>query len=165
VYSLAESTPNHALEPTPAFGWSRAAIAGVFSSVQLTGAAVALGVGMLSDRISVRRLGPLGAGLIALGLILASRAQSLAMLYVAYGCIFALGYCSAAVSAHRMGCAHRLPERCAGRWHGPQSGAAVAPVHTRAGSCAGAPGTIGCGTACATPGAPGMRWRPVSAGA
>ena len=82
------------------FGWSRAAIAGVFSSVQLTGAAVALGVGMLSDRISVRRLVPLGAGLIALGLILASRAQSLVMLYVAYGCIFALGYCSVGELTH-----------------------------------------------------------------
>ena len=82
------------------FGWSRAAIAGVFSSVQLTGAAVALGVGMLSDRVSVRRLVPLSACLIALGLVLASRAQSLAMLYVAYGCIFALGYCGVGELTH-----------------------------------------------------------------
>jgi hypothetical protein len=44
------------------FGWGRAAVAGVFSSVQLTGAVVALGVGMLSDRVSVRRLVPLSAG-------------------------------------------------------------------------------------------------------
>jgi sugar phosphate permease len=82
------------------FGWSRAAVAGVYSCAQLTNGAVALGVGMLSDRVSVRHLVPLSACLIALGLVLASRAQSLSMLYLAYGLIFAVGYCGVGELAH-----------------------------------------------------------------
>jgi MFS family permease len=59
----------------------------------LTEAAISLAVGLLSDRFGLRRLVPISAGLAALGLVLASQARTLWMLYVAYGCIFAVGYC------------------------------------------------------------------------
>ena len=82
------------------FGWSRAAVAGVFSLARLTEGAVSIGVGMLSDRFGLRRLVPVSACLVALGLVLASQAQTLWMFYVAYGVIFALGSCGLGELAH-----------------------------------------------------------------
>jgi sugar phosphate permease len=82
------------------FGWGRAAVAGVFSCARLTEGAVSIGVGMLSDRFGLRRLVPLSACLAALGLVLASQAQSLWMLYVAYGFLFAIGYCGLGELSH-----------------------------------------------------------------
>ena len=64
------------------FGWSRVAVAGVFSCARLTEGTVSLAVGMLSDRFGLRRLVPMSAGLVVLGLVLASQAQTLWMLYV-----------------------------------------------------------------------------------
>ena len=52
------------------FGWSRAALAGVFSCARFTEGTISVAVGMLSDRFGLRRLVPLSACLVALGLIL-----------------------------------------------------------------------------------------------
>jgi sugar phosphate permease len=82
------------------FGWSRAALAGVFSCARLTEGSISVAVGMLSDRFGLRRLVPLSACLVAFGLILASYAQSLWMLYVAYGLVFAVGYCGVGELSH-----------------------------------------------------------------
>jgi len=82
------------------FGWGRAAVAGVFSVARLTEGAVSIGVGMLSDRYGLRRVVPVSAGIAALGLVLASQAHSLWMLYIAYGVFFAIGYCGLGDLSH-----------------------------------------------------------------
>ena len=82
------------------FGWGRAAVAGVFSFARLTEGAVSIVVGKLSDRFGLRRLVPISACLVALGLMLASQAQSLWMLYFAYGTVFAIGYCGVGELSH-----------------------------------------------------------------
>ncbi len=82
------------------FGWSRAAVAGIFSCARLTEGAVSIGVGMLSDRFGLRRIVPLSAGLATLGLLLASTAHSLWLLYLAYGVLFAIGYCGLGELSH-----------------------------------------------------------------
>ena len=82
------------------FGWSRAAVAGVFSCARLTEGTISVAVGMLSDRFGLRRLVPLSACLVALGLVLASYTHSLWMLYVAYGLVFAVGYCGVGELSH-----------------------------------------------------------------
>jgi MFS family permease len=82
------------------FGWSRAAVAGVFSCARLVEATVSVTVGMLSDRFGLRRVVPVSACVVALGLVLASRTQSLWMLYIAYGIVFAVGYCGLGDLSH-----------------------------------------------------------------
>lgn len=82
------------------FGWSRAAVAGIFSCARLTEGAVSIGVGILSDRFGLRRIVPLSAVIATLGLLLASRAESLWQFYVAYGVIFAVGYCGLGELSH-----------------------------------------------------------------
>ena len=73
------------------FGWSRAAVAGAFSFGRAVEGTVSVFVGMLSDRLGLRRLVPICACLMALGLIMASRIDSLWMLYISYGLVFAVG--------------------------------------------------------------------------
>ncbi len=73
------------------FGWSRAAVAGAFSFGRAVEGTVSVAIGMLSDRLGLRRLVPIGACLMALGLIMASRIDSLWMLYISYGLVFAIG--------------------------------------------------------------------------
>jgi MFS family permease len=73
------------------FGWSRAAVAGAFSFARAVEGAVSVIIGMLSDRLGLRRLVPICACLMALGLIMASRIDSLWMLYISYGLVFAIG--------------------------------------------------------------------------
>lgn len=73
------------------FGWSRAAVAGAFSFGRAVEGTVSVVVGMLSDRLGLRRLVPICACLMALGLILSSRIDSLWMLYISYGLVFAVG--------------------------------------------------------------------------
>lgn len=82
------------------FGWGRAAVAGVFSCARLTEGVISVGVGMLSDRFGLRRLVPMSACLVAIGLVLASQAQTLWTLYVAYGLVFAVGYCGLGELSH-----------------------------------------------------------------
>jgi MFS family permease len=73
------------------YGWSRAAVAGAFSFGRAVEGTVSVAIGMLSDRIGLRRLVPICACLMALGLIMASRVESLWMLYISYGLVFAVG--------------------------------------------------------------------------
>jgi MFS family permease len=73
------------------FGWSRAAVAGAFSFGRAVEGAVSVAIGMLSDRLGLRRLVPICACLMALGLVMASRIDSLWMLYISYGLVFAIG--------------------------------------------------------------------------
>jgi sugar phosphate permease len=82
------------------FGWGRAEMAGVFSFARLVEGSVSVGVGMLSDRFGLRRLVPISACLVAFGLVLASRAQALWVLYAAYGLVFAVGYCGVGELSH-----------------------------------------------------------------
>ena len=103
------------------FGWSRAAMAGVFSLAHLTEGTVSVGIGMLSDRFGLRRLVPLSACLVALGLVLASQAQTLWMFYVAYSVIFAIGSCGLGELSHVL-----LISRWFVRKRGPAIGIAMA---------------------------------------
>jgi MFS family permease len=73
------------------FGWSRAAVAGAFSFGRAVEGTVSVAIGMLSDRLGLRRLVPICACLMALGLMMASRIDSLWMLYISYGLVFAIG--------------------------------------------------------------------------
>jgi MFS family permease len=73
------------------FGWGRAAVAGAFSFGRAVEGAVSVAIGMLSDRLGLRRLVPTCACLMALGLLMASRIDSLWMLYLSYGMVFAIG--------------------------------------------------------------------------
>ena len=73
------------------FGWSRAAVAGAFSFGRAVEGTVSVTIGMLSDRLGLRRIVPICACLMALGLIMASRIDSLWMLYLSYGVVFAIG--------------------------------------------------------------------------
>jgi MFS family permease len=73
------------------FGWSRAAVAGAFSFGRAVEGTVSVAIGMLSDRLGLRRLVPICTCLMALGLLMASRIDSLWMLYISYGLVFAIG--------------------------------------------------------------------------
>jgi MFS family permease len=73
------------------FGWSRAAVAGAFSFGRAVEGTVSVAMGMLSDRLGLRRLVPICTCLVALGLLMASRIDSLWMLYISYGLVFAIG--------------------------------------------------------------------------
>jgi MFS family permease len=73
------------------FGWSRAAVAGAFSFGRAVEGMVSVAIGMLSDRLGLRRVVPICACLVALGLVMASRIDSLWMLYLSYGLVFAVG--------------------------------------------------------------------------
>jgi MFS family permease len=66
------------------FGWSRAAVAGAFSFGRAVEGTVSVAVGMLSDRLGLRRLVPVCTCLMAVGLVMASRIDSLWMLYISY---------------------------------------------------------------------------------
>jgi MFS family permease len=73
------------------FGWSRAAVAGAFSFGRAVEGTVSVAIGMLSDRLGLRRIVPICTCLMALGLLIASRIDSLWMLYISYGLVFAIG--------------------------------------------------------------------------
>ena len=73
------------------YGWSRAETAGIFSLCMLTHALFAPVSGCLVDRFGPRRLFPIGALFLALGLYAASRTTSMADLYVSFGIMIAMG--------------------------------------------------------------------------
>jgi MFS family permease len=82
------------------FGWSRAAVAGAFSFARAVEGAVSVAIGMLSDRLGLRRLVPICACIMAVGLLMASRIDSLWMLYLSYGLVFAIGITGVGDLAH-----------------------------------------------------------------
>jgi len=74
-----------------AFGWSRAITAGVFSVVLIVDACVSPVVGHLLDRFGPKKIVGTGCVLLAAGLLLSSRIQSLWEFYIFFGLVSALG--------------------------------------------------------------------------
>ena len=73
------------------YGWSRGATAGAFSIAMISHALFAPLTGTLIDRYGPRKLFPLGAILLTLGLISASRISNLLHLYLFFGIVIAGG--------------------------------------------------------------------------
>ncbi|HEY3305329.1 MAG TPA: MFS transporter [Candidatus Binatia bacterium] len=73
------------------FGWSRAITAGVFSVVLIVDAVISPVVGHLLDRFGPKKIVGAGCVLLALGLLLSSRIQSLWEFYIFFGLVSALG--------------------------------------------------------------------------
>lgn len=76
------------------FGWSRASAAGAFSLHMLLHGISGPIIGGLVDRLGPRKIMPLGAIVLASGLLLASRVQFIWQFYFAYGIIIAWGVSS-----------------------------------------------------------------------
>ena len=74
-----------------AFGWSRAITAGVFSVVLIVDACISPIVGHLLDRFGPKKIVGTGCVLLAAGLLLSSRIQSLWEFYIFFGLVSALG--------------------------------------------------------------------------
>jgi MFS family permease len=73
------------------FGWSRAITAGVFSVVLIVDACISPVVGHLLDRFGPKKIVGAGCVLLATGLLLSSRIQSLWEFYIFFGLVSALG--------------------------------------------------------------------------
>jgi MFS family permease len=82
------------------YGWSRGATAGAFSMAMISHALFAPVTGTLIDRYGPRRLFPLGAIFLTLGLVAASRISSLWHLYLFFGVIIASGINTLSYSPH-----------------------------------------------------------------
>jgi MFS family permease len=73
------------------FGWGRGEAAGVYSVFMIVAGAGALAAGALSDRFGPGRVIAAGGALLAAGLLLSSRLESLWQFYLSYGVVAALG--------------------------------------------------------------------------
>ncbi|HXG68631.1 MAG TPA: MFS transporter [Blastocatellia bacterium] len=73
------------------FAWSHGSISGVYGMHQLLNGALSPLVGLLLDRYGPRRLMPVGALILGLGLALSSQVNALWQLYVTFGIIAAFG--------------------------------------------------------------------------
>lgn len=73
------------------YGWSRAITAGVFSAVQIVDAIISPVVGHLLDRFGPKKIAAAGCALLAAGLFLSSRIQSLWEFYLYFGLVCGLG--------------------------------------------------------------------------
>ena len=82
------------------YGWSRGATAGAFSMAMISHALFAPVTGTLIDRYGPRKLFPLGAILLTLGLLAASRIDSLWHLYLFFGVLIAMGINTLSYSPH-----------------------------------------------------------------
>jgi MFS family permease len=71
-------------------GWSRAAVSGAMTLDFLTMGVAAFGWGALSDRVGTRIVVLIGAVLLGLGLVLASRATSLLQFQLTYGVLIGI---------------------------------------------------------------------------
>lgn len=82
------------------YGWGRGETAGAYSLAMLVHASFALVTGFLIDRFSPRRLFPLGATLLLLGLVAASRIHTIWHLYLCFGVVMAIGINSVGFGPH-----------------------------------------------------------------
>ena len=82
------------------YGWSRGATAGAFSIAMITHALFAPVTGTLIERYGPRKLFPLGALFLTLGLVAAGRIGSLWHLYLFFGVIIASGINTLSYSPH-----------------------------------------------------------------
>lgn len=82
------------------YGWGRGETAGAYSLAMIVHASFALVTGVLIDRFSPRRLLPLGATLLVLGLIAASRITAIWHLYLCFGVFIAIGINSIGFGPH-----------------------------------------------------------------
>ena len=73
------------------YGWGRAETAGAFSLAMLLHAVFAPVTGALIDRFGPRKLFPLGAVFLFLGLLAASRIRAIWHLYLFFGVVMAIG--------------------------------------------------------------------------
>jgi len=82
------------------YGWGRAETAGAFSLAMLFHAIFAPVTGTLIDRYGPRKLFPLGAFLLFLGLLAASRISTILHLYLFFGVVMAIGINIISYSPH-----------------------------------------------------------------
>jgi len=82
------------------YGWGRGETAGAFSLAMVVHASFALVTGALIDRFSPRRLFPLGAILLVIGLVAASRITAIWHLYFCFGVVVAMGINSIGFGPH-----------------------------------------------------------------
>jgi MFS family permease len=82
------------------YGWSRAEAAGAFSLAMVVHALFSPVTGVLIDRFGPRKLFPLGAVILALGLTAASRTTALWHLYLFFGVAVAIGVNTLSYSPH-----------------------------------------------------------------
>lgn len=82
------------------YGWSRAETAGAFSLAMVMHALFAPITGVLIDRFGPRKLFPLGAIFLAIGLAAASRITTLWHLYIFFGIAVAIGVNTLSYSPH-----------------------------------------------------------------
>ncbi len=74
-----------------AFHWSRGATAGVFSTLLVVDGILSPVVGYLLDRYGTKQIAAIGCLILAVGLVLSSRIDSLWQFYIFFGLISALG--------------------------------------------------------------------------
>jgi MFS family permease len=82
------------------YSWGRGETAGAYSLAMIVNASFALVTGFLIDRVSPRVLFPLGATLLALGLLAASRITTIWHLYLCFGVVIAMGINSIGFGPH-----------------------------------------------------------------
>jgi len=75
------------------FKWSRAGTAGMFSLHIITYGLISPVSGRLADRFGPRRIIPIGATLMAVGMIVCSSASELWQFYLLYGIVVPIGIC------------------------------------------------------------------------
>jgi MFS family permease len=82
------------------YGWGRGETAGAFSLALVIHASFALVTGALIDRFGPRRLFPVGATFLAMGLAIASRIGAICHLYLFFGVVIAIGINTMAYAPH-----------------------------------------------------------------
>jgi sugar phosphate permease len=92
------------------FGWSRAAISAAFSLRTEVGGVAAPAVGYLTDRIGARRMITGGVLIVALGFVMLSRVESLAVFYLAI-VVIAIGISSSSTATGSVAIAHWFSRR------------------------------------------------------
>jgi len=73
------------------YHWSHASISGIYGLHQFLNGAISPLVGWLIDRYGPRRMMPLGALILGVGLVLSSQSDSLVQMYLSFGLVAALG--------------------------------------------------------------------------